>query len=293
MIKKLLFLILVSISLLLGCKKELQPDEYAKFLTAMHNRDYKVIKKYIDTYNGIMDISFDVMGESTVLIAAIGLEDDKMVNLFLDEGINLETQLSDGTTALHIVVKDGFSKYIEILIDAGANFQAKDNSGYTIFHYALYNSSIELLDFLYEYSQEIDIPDDKNVTPLLLAMNDDREGLEEIILWFLKKGASYEKSIQISPDIPPLYINVHRNKVVKYLIENEPSFMKYEDNEGNTISHYSVGYGNYEILDYLFENNLYSHEKNDKGETPLDLAIMWELPEMADKIRNYLAANGE
>jgi len=162
-----------------------------------------------------------------------------------------------------------------------------------IYHYALYHPSIEMLNLLYKYNKNIDEPDNEGDTPLLVIMSDRRPGLDNITMWFLKKGADFNKVVAIVPGMVPSYINERRNEVVKYLIAHSPVYRNYVDFKGNTVSYFSVWLENDKILDYLLENNYYSNAKNKEGETPLKMAKEIGRNDMAKKIEEYLAQPGK
>ena len=287
----ILLLLIFTISLILSsCKKEPNADDLAWFFTYIKKSNYKMVKKYIKKYDNIINSSLNIMGmEGNALMVAIGLDDMKMVNLLINEGIDLEYAESNGARVIHAAVQAGKLEYVKLLLEAGADPNTKDNIGMNIYHYALYHPSIEMLNLLYKYNKNIDEPDNKGRTPLAAIMADDRPGLDNITMWFLKKGADFKKVIKLAPDMVPGYIDEKRNEVVKYLISHSPAYRNYVDHEGNTISHFSVGLENDEILDYLLENKYYSNKKNGKGETPLAMAKEIGRNDMAKKIEKYLA----
>ncbi|MCF6334572.1 MAG: ankyrin repeat domain-containing protein [Spirochaetales bacterium] len=286
------FLLLVFIVLLTGCKNEFDAKDVGLFFTAINNSDYGKVEKYIRRYDNIINASFNVMGmQGNALFAAIGFDDIQMIKLLIKEKINLEYNVSIGATALLAAVQKGNIEYVELLLEAGADICSEDNMEMGVYHYALYNPSIEILDLLYEYSELIDEPDDDGTTPLLANMSSRHEGRDYITLWFLKKGADFKTVVELVPEMVPAFIYEKRNEVNKYLIENTPSYRNYIDPDGQTVSHFSVEFGNDEVLDCLLENKYYSNAENDKGETPLKMAVRIEREDMVEKIEEYLEVN--
>jgi len=289
--KVVLIILLLFIAINISCENQYGVDEIMYFYAAIGKSDYGKVKRYIKKYDNIINSSFNLMGmEGNALMGAIGLDDMKMANLLIEEGIDLEYAESNGARVIHAAVQTGKLKYVKLLLEAGADPNTKDNIGMNIYHYALYHPSIEMFNLLYKYNKNIDEPDNKGRTPLAAIMADDRPNLDNITMWFLKKGATFKKVIKLAPDMVPGYIDEGRNEVVKYLILHSPAYRNYIDFEGNTVSHFSVGLENDEILDCLLENKYYSNKKNDKGETPLEMAKEIGRNDMAKKIEKYLAS---
>ena len=108
-----------------------------------------------------------------------------------------------------------------------------------------------------------------------------------------RKGSRFWYSNKISTNNGSCFYlwEKKRNEVNKYLIENTPSYRNYIDPEGQTVSHFSVEFGNDGVLDCLLENKYYSNAENDKGETPLTMAVRIERDDMVEKIEAYLEVN--
>jgi len=291
----ILLLVIFTISLILSsCKKEPNADDLAWFFTYIKKSDYKMVQKYIRKYKNIINSTVNITGlRGNALLAALSFDDIKMAKLLITNGINVNYRDNFGATVLQAAIQAGKLKQVKMLLDTGADTEIKNNIGMNIYHYALYHPSIEMLNLLYKYNKNIDEPDNKERTPLAAIMADDRPGLDNITMWFLKRGADFSKVIKLAPDMVPVYIDEKRNEVVKYLIAHSSAYRNYVDHEGNTVSHFSVGLENAEILNFLLENKYYSNKKNDKGETPLKMAKEIGRNDMAKKIEEYLAQPGK
>lgn len=274
-----------------SCKRDLPTTaEYENFIIAVKNSDYNTVERYIRRYDEILNIELDILGvETSMLIAAMGFDDEEMVDLFLESNIDLEYQTPEGVSALNAAIEAGSIRYTEKLLEAGSNVASVDNEGFGIYHYALNNPSLELLNGLYSFSEKIDVKNNNGFTPLMLIMLDTRRHvLDPYIIWFLENGASFQNVIEYNSDVVLVYIEDQRNDVMKYLIDNEDVILNYHDRDGNTISHFSAGTGNDEILNYLIKNDLFSNEVNDLGVTPLDMSIEWGFPSIEERIKLVL-----
>lgn len=74
---------------------------------------------------------------STVLHLVAAKENNpELVAMFLNEGIDVNSQNSDGSTALHAAANQGYLEVCQELVSAGANYTIIDNYGNTALHMA-------------------------------------------------------------------------------------------------------------------------------------------------------------
>ncbi|GEM_PF-7060456 len=289
--KTILILLMIFLGIKGNSESQYGVNEIMFFYAAIGKSDYEKVQKYIKKYPKIVNSGLIVYGEeATPLGAAFSHNELKIAKLLLKNGADINHQDSKGISILLAAIQAGKIEHVKLLIESGADVTAKDKFGMNIYHYALYEPSIEMLDLLYKYNKKIDEPDSTGDTPLLVIMSDRRPGFDNITMWFLKKGADFAKAVKIVPNLVPIYIDDRRNEVVKYLILHSPAYRNYVDHQGNTISHFSVGLENDEILNFLLESGYYSNKKNDKGETPLDMAKEIGRNDMVKKIKKYLAS---
>ncbi len=291
----LLVLITLVILVFSGCERTYDATQIVEMYAAIHNEDLSKVKRYIKRYPGIENSTFSSMGsETNALSAAVAINNMEISKFLIKAGTDVNYQDRQGVSALLGMIQSGNFEYVRFLLEAGADPSIKEYTrSLNAYHYALQNPSIELLDLLYEHSKLIDEPDKIGRTPLVASAIDDRPGADERTLWFLERGADYKTVVEMTPDMVPASIHERRNEVTKYLIVNAPSYREYLDFEGNSVSHFSVGLENDEVLDCLLKNKHYSNAKNDKGETPLEMAKRIGREDMVEKIEAYLLAGSE
>lgn len=74
------------------------------------------------------------------------IENEKIVQLLIDRGADVEVKTNDGRTLLHIAALAGNEKIIRLLMDIGADIKARNNNGVTLLHWAVLGGTRRLCD---------------------------------------------------------------------------------------------------------------------------------------------------
>lgn len=124
-----------------------------------------------------------------------------------------------------------------------------------------------------------------NLTPLHLAINNPCLPVIEL---FLDQGFSIEdKDVNGATFI---FWSIYKNnfELFNLLIEKGANVEAVDDN-GNTLLHAAAQYADKTIIDYLLKAGFYYRVKNNKGQTPIDIATKNDRIETA----NYIEQQGE
>ena len=97
--------------------------------------------KYLITQN----ISID-----DLFLKSIDKNNTELLNIFINEGANIETTNNNGCTPLLVAVKNNYIELVNLLLEKGANIEATNNYGYTPLAVAVENNNSELVDLLIE-----------------------------------------------------------------------------------------------------------------------------------------------
>lgn len=92
-----------------------------------------------------------------------------MINM-IENGVNVNVQLRDGTTPLHLSSLSGKSGIIEALIVNGANINAQDKTKETPIHVAVRRGFSKVVRTLAENHADLDITNERGMTPRELAL---------------------------------------------------------------------------------------------------------------------------
>ncbi len=212
--------------------------------------------------------------------------DIQAVEEYLNKGGNVNLQDEPGMTPLHHAVNDDWKgshfKMVKLLIERGANVNAIDDTNHTPLHWASNKETAELL-----------IDAGANV-------NAKTKRTGETLLFSAAHGAAQgaSKSYRTYMDLTKMLIAKGANVNVKLksgsmINDNEP----YRDKSGDTVLHqvvrsYSEKHAS-EVAELLITNEAQINEKNIRGQTPLDEALLSQRNKTADFLRQHGAKTGE
>ena len=120
------------------------------------------------------------------------------LRFLLDKGADVNTDLGNGMTLLHIVTRDGGVEDVRFFISRGANVNAKEGGGWTPLHYAAYGGDVAVAKFLVSKKADVNaigrgdfsglmfMGPIQEITPLTLAKTN---GNTEMIKYLESVGA--------------------------------------------------------------------------------------------------------
>jgi len=175
-----------------------------------------------------------------------------LVKAFISHGVNVNISGDDGITPLMAASRLGRRDIIEILLQAGADVAAYDSEGKTALHYGVLSrlQDADLVKFLISKGADVEAKDNKGVTPLILC------ALER------------------------------RPQILKVLLDAD-SPVNAADHDGNTALHAAAKYSWLRGVDLLLKAGADAETRNNKGLTPIGLALNDGARLAADRIRIY------
>ncbi|KAK9868652.1 hypothetical protein WJX84_002172 [Apatococcus fuscideae] len=108
----------------------------------------------------------DVDGASELLMDGARFGDLEDVTNALELGINANTSLNAGTTALHMASANGHLEIVQKLVDAGADVNSRNESGNTPLHWACLNGQAQIAEFLLQHGANISTLNSQQRTPV-------------------------------------------------------------------------------------------------------------------------------
>lgn len=88
----------------------------------------------------------------------------------VENGANVNVQMRDGTTPLHLSSLSGKSGIIKVLIVNGGNINAQDKTKETPTHVAVRRGFANVVRILAENNADLDITNERGMTPRELAL---------------------------------------------------------------------------------------------------------------------------
>lgn len=162
----------------------------------------------------------------------------------------------------------------------GANVKTKDNYQQSLLHTAAWNGELKLVEFFLEKGLFLEDKNNRGNTPLLSAAKNDRF---KVVKLLVSKGADIEAQDNQGDNIFLLATKNGYLKIIDFFsFEKKVDLSIIKDKNNNTLLHLAVLHyhdladsnDHLKLIKYLFHfRNLNLEEKNNDGNTPLDLAL--------------------
>ncbi len=121
------------------------------------------------------------LDNQTALLAAANLGRDRMIELLLRTGADLEARDGLGRPALSVATIAGQRIAVSTLLDAGADVNARDNAGRTALMHAIRNGSIEITSDLLQAGADTEATDSGERSVLRYAAETPRPELPDLL----------------------------------------------------------------------------------------------------------------
>ncbi len=139
-----------------------------------------------------VDVNAQAENGDTALMLAAENGHEKAVKMLLQYGVDVNVQVQDGATALILAAQNGYEKVVKVLLkyDVGANVQAKN--GDTALMQAAQNGHEKVVEVLLRYGVDVNAQRKNGATALMLAAEG---GYEKIVRVLLDHKADANKSL--------------------------------------------------------------------------------------------------
>ena len=196
-----------------------------------------------------------------------------------DVNITADAPAEIGMTPLHSACIYGNADMVELLIKLGADDTMKNDKGETPAHMAVQKKIFykeirnEVRIKMLEALSNVDIPDNDDRTPLMLAQMQDYSTAYEVTSTFLDKEVDVNHTDNNGNTALLLHTDRHCNKdVVKELIRAGAD-INAKNKDGNTALHFALKNGNIDVSRFLVKKGADYQAVNNKGETPMEIAV--------------------
>jgi ankyrin repeat protein len=205
--------------------------------------------------------------KASPLGAAIYQNHLQVAELLHEHGADIHIRDGDGWLLLHSTSVDGPVDRVRWLLNHGVDANVQEDLGWTPLHLAIYNQNLEIVQMLLEHNADIQAQNDRGEVALQLAAGPDE------------------------------YEYKHRDQIniLRLLLDHGGADINARDNEGLTPLHHSSfrsedrytfsGRGSVEGARLLLEHGASIDAVNNKGETPLQVALKVGHDEMVEFLR--------
>jgi len=220
-----------------------------------------------------------------LIIALCVSKDEKMsksiVEVHPNPGLTLP---SNGETLLINAVKGGFYELMEALIKREVNLDSQDSDGNTAVHHAVRKDDIKSLKLLAKHGADLNRKNNNDYRPITNAISlKSPSCVLEIV-----NSPKFKSFIYTDGDTILTYAcRVSSPEVVKVLIDSKKIDIDEQDKMGNTALHCAYLKNDSALVKILLEAGAKQQIPNKKGEFPLDSAIESENKEMAELLISY------
>jgi ankyrin repeat protein len=201
------------------------------------------------------------------------------LELFIEQGANVNELSSNGTNAIHLAADLGYAKCLEILLKAStANPNKKTrlirtdkkSTDRTALHYAAEEGSSECVQLLLKHKADVDAQDFRNRTPLHFAA---KVSCVDCVRILLKEGNA-NINAEDNDLRTPLHVAIRKSEsniaVVKVLL-NSGADINAQDRFGITAIHLAALNGLSDCVEFLMKSGANITIKSKQGITALNV----------------------
>ncbi|KAI9147010.1 Ankyrin repeat domain-containing protein [Paramyrothecium foliicola] len=188
-----------------------------------------------------------------------------ILQLFLDNGAQVDSIDRVGRSPLSFAAEQGHLEVSQLLLEKGAKVDLQDNYSQTPLSYAARQGHLEVLQLLLEKGAKVDLQDIDSRTPLLYAT---RQGHLEVLQLLLEKGAKVD-SQDIDSRTPLLYATRQGHLEILQLLLEKGAKVDLQDVDSRTPLSYAAARGYLEVSQLLLEKGAKVDLQDNYSQTPL------------------------
>lgn len=194
-----------------------------------------------------------------------------VVRRLLNKGVDISTQDSDGSTALHHAVDRGHKEVAELLLENGANIAAGDDHGRTALQQAVFRGHGEIARLLLDRGADISSRDNGGETALHHAVDGGRKDMVRLLL---DRGADITARDASGDTALQEAARRGHGEIVRLLLDNGADIAA-RNNKGETALRQAIRGGQKEVVELLLDKGADIATQNKYGNSALQGAASW------------------
>ena len=244
--------------------------------TALHfsprNGSYEIVKYFI---NMGIDIKLKVKhGINCLHIAANQGHLNLCKTLIKKHNLDLEKPDDGGWTALHYSAKSDSYKLVKIFIDMGIDINLNATDGMNCLHIAAEYGHLSLCKMLInEYNVDVELPDNDGWIALHYSA---RNGSYEIVKYFINMGIDINLKTKHGMNCLHIAADYGHTNLCKTLMKKHNLDLEEPNDNGWTALHYSAKNDSYELVKFFTDMGIDTNLKATDGINCLHIAAEYE-----------------
>ena len=240
--------------------------------TALLRASRSSSSQFIET---LTDLGADVNaqrkeGKETPLTLAADRNNYMAAYLLVRYGANVNVQIGNGFTSLHLSVQKNHENLIKLLLANKVDVNIQDNDGYTPLHWCALKGNENLCRLLLEHNVDVNIQDNRGYTPLNWCAREGKENLCRLLL-----GHNADVNIQDNDGYTPLHwCALKGNENLCRLLLGHNVEVNIQDKRGDTPLNWCAREGKENLCRLLLEHNADVNIQDNDGYTPLHLLAL-------------------
>jgi ankyrin repeat protein len=224
----------------------------------------------------------DIRGETPLHLVSRGQHESQgggvgIVQLLIGRGANVDAHDKGHMTPLHLASYYGKLEIVRALLAHGASVNTKGELGQTALHLVLDGSrsgpdGVRIVRLLLEHGADVNAKDSNQETPLHLACNYQEFSIGRVLLVFGANANAANIWGQTPLHMLSLWPYVEDESRLVGILVDGGADVNSRDKDHETPLHTAYGNNRLDIVERLLEKYADKIAKNNKGETPIQLA---------------------
>lgn len=256
---------------------------FSSFGSSRKLSSFSVLSKDGYPFLGIKFRGYRMHKNAELLMSAVQRGDLSFLIAMISSGIDINSRLTDGRTALYMAAKLNNMNMVRWLIYNGADIEIPSRKNFTALHVSAMKGHLEMVQELVYRGANIHALTDMKVTPLWLAAHN---GYLDIVKWLVSRDANINDRAVLG--FTPLHIAVQNGhlELVKWLATNGAN-VYFCTVYGDSILHIAAENKHLEICRYLASEFELMWMVNNKGKTALEVAKERNYKEIEDVLKEF------
>ncbi|XP_043468716.1 ankyrin-1-like [Leptopilina heterotoma] len=196
-------------------------------------------------------------GNKSILHCAVEKEDEVMIRILLNFRISLESLDEKGNTALELAVMNGshfvVNIFLEIFKDPTVLFVSRGENGSTPLHIAVKENKIDFVELFLKAGVSPNLTSNSGLTPLHIAVEQKNKC---VITTLLKNGANVDAAGSFDIETPLLSAAIAGNSEIVEILSEETEQRSTEWKEGLLVMYLGAYYGHKNIVELMLKKKV-------------------------------------